>query len=207
MSSLDNNNGQYKSIVVTSPQQTWLNSNACIYIGKQLKGPLRYLAYLASFVPAFIRDPVYKLLSRYRKKLFGESPECRLWDDNWDTRFIDDSLFGGRSEAENADPFADPSKKVMVQDEDDGDIDVMDVSLSHNEGDVVRVISKGAPIVHTHVRGYEDTGLCSVGLVGKVSRVLNPRAYPKNVAVKFSLDGVEGGSFEAHFYPGQLKKE
>ena len=148
---------------------------------------------------------MYKLLSRYRKKLFGESPECRLWDDNWDTRFIDDSLFGGRSEAD--DPFADPSKKVMAQEEGDDDIDIMDAPLSHNEGDVVRVISNGTPIVHTHIEGYEDTGLCSVGLVGKVSRVLNPRAYPKNVAVKFSLDGAEGGSFEAHFYPGQLKSE
>ncbi|KAL7448623.1 hypothetical protein ACHAWC_000778 [Mediolabrus comicus] len=74
--------------------------------------------------------------------------------------------------------------------------------------------------------GYESNGLCSVGLVGTVSRVLEQRAYPKSVAVQFDNvdcgvgsgegdssddgNGGEGGaslSFEAHFYPGQLRKE
>ena len=93
-------------------------------------------------------------------------------------------------------------------------------------GDTVRIVSSKA-IVHTHVDGYESNGLCSVGLVGKVSRVLEQRAYPKSVVVQFDNvdcgvgggeedsgsddgNGGEGGaslSFEAHFYPGQLRKE
>lgn len=189
--------GEYKSIVVTSPNKTWLNSNACVYIGKQLRGPLKWLAMLASLTPSFLRDPLYKLMSRYRKKFFGETPECRLWDDNWDMRFVDDGMFGGRSESD--DPFADPSK---VSDEsDEEEIDVENV-LPPNEGDTVRVVSN-KPIVHNHIEGYEE-GLCSVGLLGTVSRVLNQKAYPKSVAVAFTL---EGKKFEAHFYPGQLKRE
>ena len=61
--------------------------------------------------------------------------------------------------------------------------------------------------------------LCSVGLLGTVTRVLNGWLYPKNVVVRFGLEDVkevvEGGrmatttpsSFEAHFFPGQLRRE
>jgi hypothetical protein len=52
--------------------------------------------------------------------------------------------------------------------------------------------------------------MCSVGLVGTVTRVLEGRAYPKNVVVRFELlDGVKGATttFEAHFFPGQLRNE
>lgn len=190
--------GEYKSIVVTSSNKTWLNSDACIFIGKQLKGPLKWLAILASIIPSFLRDPLYKLMSRYRKKIFGEAPECRLWDDNWDMRFVDDGLFGGRSDAD--DPFADPSKA----DDQVGKEEEIDVenAMPPNEGDIVRVVSN-KPIIHSHVPGHEE-GLCLVGLVGTATRVLNQRAFPKSVAVAFNLDGAD---FEAHFYPGQLQKE
>ena len=79
-------------------------------------------------------------------------------------------------------------------------------------GDSVRVISS-KPILHSHAGG-----VCSVGLMGTVTRVLERRAYPKNVVVNFeyessssSKDGDEEEktttSFEAHFFPGQLRKE
>eukprot|EP00579_Thalassiosira_antarctica_P013551 CAMPEP_0201937772 /NCGR_PEP_ID=MMETSP0903-20130614/40153_1 /ASSEMBLY_ACC=CAM_ASM_000552 /TAXON_ID=420261 /ORGANISM="Thalassiosira antarctica, Strain CCMP982" /LENGTH=374 /DNA_ID=CAMNT_0048478849 /DNA_START=19 /DNA_END=1143 /DNA_ORIENTATION=+ len=204
----------YKSIVVAGENQTWLNSAACLRIGRELKGPLRYLALLASIFPAFIRDPVYKLMSRYRKKLFGEAPGCRLWDDNWDTRFVNDAMFGGRSG--EVDPFADPNAVQEEEDEEDDGEDVEEAPVGTpplNISDSVRVISS-KPIVHTHVAGYENSGgICSVGLVGTVTRVLEREAYPKNVVVKFELEGdtIEGEeratSFEAHFFPGQLRKE
>ncbi|KAL3778380.1 hypothetical protein HJC23_003189 [Cyclotella cryptica] len=203
----------YKSIVVTSPHRTWINSAACIRIGRELRGPLRYLAWLAWIIPPFIRDPMYKLLSRHRKKLFGESPECRLWDDNWDTRFVDDAMFGGRGA--NVDPFADPSAVAAQEEEEDDEDDERNVeqAMPPSVGDSVRVVSS-KPILHTHVPGYEEHGLCSVGLVGTVTRVLNQRSYPKNVAVMFQLeeesdsgDGNAATQFEAHFYPWQLRKE
>ncbi len=48
----------YKSIVVAGEDRTWLNSAACLRIGRELRGPLRYLALLAGLVPVFIRDQV-----------------------------------------------------------------------------------------------------------------------------------------------------
>jgi predicted DCC family thiol-disulfide oxidoreductase YuxK len=212
----DNNKSQYKSIVVVGPNKTWLNSAACLKIGRNLKGPLHYLALLAHIIPSFLRDPVYKLLSRYRTKLFGESPECRLWDDNWDTRFVDDGLFGGRSESDMNDPFADPNAPKVAEEVVEEDVDLL-IGPNVHVGDMVRIVST-KPIVHTHVEGYKMNGLCSVGLVGRVTRVLESRAYPKNVAVRFDNvdcggNGDEGGdvssslSFEAHFFPGQLRKE
>ena len=237
---------EYKSIVVAGDQVTWFNSAACIRIGRDLRGPLRYLAILASLIPSFIRDPLYKLLSKHRKKLFGESAECRLWDENYDMRFVDDGVLTGVYR----DPFADPNASPVEVEEEEysssgsggGSSSVMDLTVGPNVnvGDTVRVISTPTsslneePIVHTHVvmGGYENnnnSGVCSVGLVGKVVRVLEQRAYPKNVVVQFdSVDCGGGGgeeddnddagssssssssgslSFVAHFFPGQLRKE
>lgn len=190
---------EFKSIVVAGKDRTWLNSAACIKIGRELKGPLRYLSLLASLIPAFIRDPLYKLLSKHRKRFFGEAPECRLWDDNWDMRFVDDAMFGGRSS--EVDPFADPNAPQEEVEDDDDDVEVEDAPVGSpplNAGDTVRVISP-RPILHSNEE------LCSVGMTGTVSRVLERRAYPKNVAVKFDVDGSD--AFEAHFFPGQLRKE
>lgn len=212
------NNEEFKTIVVAGRDTTTFNSAACIYIGRNLKGPLRYLALFASLIPSFIRDPLYKLLSRHRKRFFGESAECRLWDENYDMRFVDDGVLTGVFR----DPFADPNADVVVEEDniiEEGDF--LSVGPNVKVGDSVKVISKGQqPIVHTHVEG-SDGGVCSVGLVGKVVRVLEQRAYPKNVVVKF--DNVDCGgdvddesssssssstlSFEAHFLPGQLRKE
>ncbi len=208
------NNEEFKTIVVAGRDTTTFNSAACIYIGRNLKGPLRYLALLASLISSFIRDPLYKLLSRHRKRFFGESAECRLWDENYDMRFVDDGVLTGVFR----DPFADPNADVVEEDVGEGAGD-LSVGPNVKVGDSVKVISKGQqPIVHTHVEG-SNGGVCSVGLVGKVVRILEQRAYPKNVVVKF--DNVDCGgdvadesssssstlSFEAHFFPGQLRKE
>jgi len=210
-------NDEFKTIVVAGKQSTHFNSAACILIGKNLKGPLRYLALLASLIPSFVRDPLYKLLSRHRKRLFGESAECRLWDENYDMRFVDDGELTGVYR----DPFADPNADVVEEEDGSDGEDNVDFSVGPNVnvGDSVKVISskEKEPIVHTHVEGSGDGGVCSIGLVGKVVRVLEQRAYPRgNVAVKFDNVDCGGGddddessglSFEAHFFPGQLRKE
>ena len=117
---------------------------------------------------------------------------------------MDDGLFGGKG-SNDMDPFADPSLKAEEKEEDDDDDGDVETAMPPSVGDTVRVISS-KPIIHTHVAGYEE-GLCSVGLVGTVTRVLEQRAYPKSVAVKFKLEKDEGGEIEAHFYPGQGRKE
>lgn len=240
----DDDEVEYKSIVVVTPTTTHLNSDACLYIGRELSGPLRILSYIADIIPTFIRDVLYKLLSKYRKRLFGSSTECRLWDDNWDTRFVDDSvLTGGKQQSMLSDPFADPNNAVVastIAQNGDNDNDKARTLLFH-AGDTVRVLLDSSstpphPVVHTHIPGYN--GICTVGSVGTVMRVLDGggRAYPKNVTVKFELDvaGYDDNldcdttittttaaagedatvekkgstcTFEAHFFPSQLRKE
>ena len=210
---------KYKSIVVAGRNKSWVNSDACLRIGRELSGPLRYLALLAHIIPRFIRDVVYKFLSGQRTKLFGKAAECRLWDDNWDTRFIDDTFFGGRSGQGQLDPFADPSLAFAATSvENDCEEEEEGETPSVYVGDVVRVVSS-RPIIHDNIPGH-DAGVCSVGLIGTVTRVLDRRSYPNpmNVAVRFELEDVdvvnhhvegEGQlmSFEAKFSPRQLRKE
>ena len=210
---------KYKSIVVAGRNKSWVNSNACLHIGRELRGPLRYLALLAHIIPRLIRDVVYKFLSGQRTKLFGKAAECRLWDDNWDTRFIDDTFFGGRSGQGQLDPFADPSLAFAAssvendceeEEEDELSTPVGEIPSVY-VGDVVRVVSS-RPIIHDNIPGH-DAGVCLVGLIGTVTRVLDRRSYPNpmNVAVRFELHHVEGEgqltSFEAKFSPRQLRKE
>ena len=86
--------GEYKSIVVQGDGEAWVGSRAVLKIGRQLRGPLGWLARLGSCVPAALRDPVYTFVSRRRKRWFGASDQCRLWDDNWEQRFVDDAALG-----------------------------------------------------------------------------------------------------------------
>ena len=63
-------------------------------IGRQLRGPLGWLAALGSVVPRLVLDPAYGFVSRRRKLWFGESARCRGWDDAWE-RAVDDRRLRG----------------------------------------------------------------------------------------------------------------
>ena len=120
----------------------------------------------------------------------------------------------------DVDPFADPSIATASSsssssendDDDDNDWETMGPGIPPvRAGDRVRVVSL-RHVLHAHVSGYDATGgvvdgLCSVGLSGTMTRVLDGRSYSKNVAVRF--ESSDGGipSFEAHFFPGQLRRE
>lgn len=39
-------------------------------------------------VPPFLRDKFYDFVAANRYNWFGEAPECRLWDDRFDERFV-----------------------------------------------------------------------------------------------------------------------
>ena len=41
------------------------------------------------FVPNILKNAVYDFVARNRYR-FGESDQCRLWDDNFENRFIPD---------------------------------------------------------------------------------------------------------------------
>ncbi|KAH8052290.1 hypothetical protein JL721_10930 [Aureococcus anophagefferens] len=48
----------------------------------------------ARLVRAVVSDFVYGQISRRRKRWFGEADQCRLWDDNYDMRFVSDAVVG-----------------------------------------------------------------------------------------------------------------
>ena len=92
---VDEETGAYKSIVVAGAREAWVGSAAVLKIGRQLRGPLGWLAALGSAVPRRVLDPIYGFVSRRRKLWFGESDQCRVWDDDWEQRFVDDAVLRG----------------------------------------------------------------------------------------------------------------
>ena len=92
---VDAETGAYKSIVVAGAREAWVGSAAVLKIGRQLRGPLGWLAALGSAVPRRVLDPIYGFVSRRRKLWFGESDQCRVWDDDWEQRFVDDAVLRG----------------------------------------------------------------------------------------------------------------
>lgn len=195
---------QYKSIVVCGPTQTWTNTAAILKMGRGMTSwpiPFRPIALLAWLIPSFLRNALYKGLSRNRKRLFGERGECRLWDDNWDQRFVDDALLGGEgSNASSDDPFADPNapKKVETTEHIIQEVDI---------GDEVRIVSPD-PVVVRHVKSFPE-GLCVSGCTGTV-------VQKKPLVVQFDLAQIFGfeeesegevGSFRAYVGKSQVMKD
>ncbi len=54
----------------------------------ELQGPWRAVSWLR-IVPAFVRDPVYRLVARTRYALFGSYRPSPLPDPAWNRRFLD----------------------------------------------------------------------------------------------------------------------
>jgi len=187
---------QFKSIVVCGPDRTWTNTAAALKMGRSMGFPFRPLALLAWFVPPFLRNLCYRWLSGNRKRLFGERDECRLWDDRWDTRFVDDSLLGGEGSQGSEDPLADPNSPPSkgADDEDDATSVAEDVQ----KGDRVRITSPEPVVVH-HAEAFPD-GVCVSGCAGVVE-VVNAN----NLVVQFDLGGEEG-QFQAYVGKEQVTK-
>ena len=187
---------EYKSIVVCGPDRTWTNTAAVLKMGRSMGFPFRPLALLAWLIPPFLRNLCYRWLSRNRKRLFGERDECRLWDDRWDTRFVDDSLLGGEGSQGSDDPFADPNAPAKGADDKDDATSVAAEDVQ--KGDRVRITSPEPVVVH-HVEAFPD-GVCVSGCAGVVE-VVNAN----NLVVQFDLGGEEG-RFTAYVAKDQVTK-
>eukprot|EP00581_Thalassiosira_minuscula_P013125 CAMPEP_0183729304 /NCGR_PEP_ID=MMETSP0737-20130205/30013_1 /TAXON_ID=385413 /ORGANISM="Thalassiosira miniscula, Strain CCMP1093" /LENGTH=385 /DNA_ID=CAMNT_0025961455 /DNA_START=10 /DNA_END=1168 /DNA_ORIENTATION=- len=161
---------RYKSIVVCGPEKTFIRSSAVFQILQALGGSskrlkaVQYLALLAYVVPTRVRDRVYQFVSKRRKKWFGSSDECLLWDDRFDDRFVDDGVLTGTYR----DPFADPHAKVVPT-----SINLFEGESPPARGDKVRITwpadSKKDPSV-----SYDDEfpdGICIIGGTGTISTI------------------------------------
>ena len=66
-----------ETIIFEKDEQLFTHSDAAIEIAKLLKKPYNYLQY-SRFLPRFIRDFIYKLVSHNRYRLFGKKSTCRI---------------------------------------------------------------------------------------------------------------------------------
>ena len=162
---------KYKSIVVCGPDKTYIRSSAVFQILSSLSGPskrlkvVQYLALLGYVLPTRLRDGVYEIISKRRKKWFGTSDECLLWDDNFEQRFVDDGVLTGTYR----DPFANPHAKVEIP----ASINLFESDTPPVRGDKVRIIwpadSNNDPSV-----SFDDEfpdGICLSGGTGTISTI------------------------------------
>jgi len=161
---------KYKSIVVCSPEKTYIRSSAVFQILQLLGGSskrlkvVQYIALLGYVLPTRVRDGVYQFISKRRKKWFGNSNECLLWDDRFEDRFVDDGALTGTYR----DPFADPHSKVIP-----ASTNLFEGESPPARGDRVRIVwpadSEKDPSV-----SYDDefpNGICIIGGTGTITTI------------------------------------
>ena len=77
-----------QTLLLVDGQRTWQHTAAILRIIDGLGWPWR-LAWLAWLVPAFVRDPLYRLVARNRYRLFGSTDVCILPPADHAARFLD----------------------------------------------------------------------------------------------------------------------
>lgn len=77
-----------QTLLLVDGRRTWQHTAAIFRVLHALGWPWR-LAWLAWLVPAFIRDPLYRLVARNRYWVFGRSETCILPPTNYAARFLD----------------------------------------------------------------------------------------------------------------------
>jgi len=65
------------SIVFIQNNRAYIHSAAALKIAKNLEGYYRHL-YIFRFVPKVLRDMVYKIVAKYRYKIFGKRDSCMM---------------------------------------------------------------------------------------------------------------------------------
>lgn len=68
---------ELESVVYVWGGRAHLRSKAFLHVARHLTWPWRW-AYVLRFMPAFVLDPLYRLVARYRYRWFGHYDECRL---------------------------------------------------------------------------------------------------------------------------------
>jgi len=66
------------SIILIDSYNVYIASNAAIEISKSLRWPYSIIQYLG-IIPRPLRDAVYRIIAKYRKRIFDSSPEaCKI---------------------------------------------------------------------------------------------------------------------------------
>lgn len=78
---------RFSSIILLDGKNIYTESNAILRIAKSLDRKYRWLSFLL-IVPKFIRDGVYRWVSKNRYKWFGKQNECWLPTAELQKKFI-----------------------------------------------------------------------------------------------------------------------
>ncbi|GJQ61810.1 MAG: thiol-disulfide oxidoreductase [Melioribacteraceae bacterium] len=77
-----------KTVYLISGNRLYSKSDAVLLILGKLPVPWKYFKYLR-FSPRFLRDMIYDLIARNRKKLFGSKNYCDFMSENERKRILD----------------------------------------------------------------------------------------------------------------------
>lgn len=83
----DFNQDEFNSIILIDGEKFYTQSDAALRIGKELKGIYKISKYLL-WIPKFIRNTVYKYISRNRYNWFGKKESCWLPTPELKQKFI-----------------------------------------------------------------------------------------------------------------------
>ncbi|KAL3792916.1 hypothetical protein ACHAW5_006823 [Stephanodiscus triporus] len=193
-SPLDNGGGgedeeRYKSIVVCGRDTTYIRSSAVYKILQLLEGSskrlrlIQYLALIGYVLPTRVRDGAYQFISKRRKKWFGSSDECLLWDERFENRFVDDGVLTGSYR----DPFANPHAEVVVP----AGVNLFEGDSPLVRGDRVRIIwpSSNADPSVSYDSEFPD-GICLIGGIGKISTI----DFPNRVVLRVDRESIGLGN-------------
>lgn len=76
------------SFILIENKQAYMQSTAALRVVKKLRGPVKLL-YGLVIVPAFLRNFVYDIIARNRKRWFGKTETCLLPTPGIKSRFIE----------------------------------------------------------------------------------------------------------------------
>jgi predicted DCC family thiol-disulfide oxidoreductase YuxK len=76
-----------RTIILIAEDGCWIESEAVAKILKEIPG-WRIIGILILIVPGFIRNSVYRLISRYRTKWFGRYNSCPVFPQEFKNRII-----------------------------------------------------------------------------------------------------------------------
>lgn len=78
------------SIVLIDNDNAYFKADAVIRIAHKLNYPLNVLSFAGRMVPGFFKNIAYEYVSKNRYRFGVIEDSCRLFDDNFDSRFIRD---------------------------------------------------------------------------------------------------------------------
>jgi predicted DCC family thiol-disulfide oxidoreductase YuxK len=76
------------SIIFIKNGKAYTHSDAALEICKNLDGWYKYL-YIFHFIPKALRDVLYKLVAKYRYKVFGKKDSCMMPSIELKDRFLE----------------------------------------------------------------------------------------------------------------------